>query len=408
MKQLDQWLQHIESFHPDEIELGLNRIRGLAQQLNLLELDSKVVLVGGTNGKGSTVAMLESMAINNGLKVGCYTSPHLVEFNERIRINGKNIDDQTLINTFTRIEALRSDVDLTFFEFTTLTALLIFNHLPLDLVVLEVGLGGRLDAVNIVDPDVSIITTIDIDHTDWLGSDIKEIAFEKSGIIRHEKQAFVGDKRSFELLCEVNQQVVNAIKLIDSPNRNFLSLIQDTALNKYSLLSQNLCLAYECFCYLFSDKLKSEAAQEYFADGIRNIAINGRFQWLSTPIETNIDVGHNPQAAKNLAKQVNATECEGRKVAICGMMADKAVDEVLSIMAESFNEWIFIDLNTSRAASSETLLACFKEKHANIPATKSKSMSEAYERLSCELGPNDQIYVFGSFITVASLLKHLQ
>lgn len=398
---LDDWLLHIESFNPNEIDLGLSRIKQVAGKFDLLTFPGKVVLVGGTNGKGSCVASLEAMALHHGLNVGCYTSPHLVHFNERIRINGKQANDQLLIQAFNQIEANRDRVSLTFFEFTTLVALWIFKQSSLDLLVLEVGLGGRLDAVNIVEPDCSVITTIDYDHSDWLGDSLTAIAKEKAGITRTGKNTFVGDIRSLKLLKETLLSDDNlTLAKIDSDQDK--RAIKDCKINPYRLLEQNIALAKQTFESLFS--LSTPLHQV-----LPKIKISGRFQSINLAVPTVLDVAHNPQAAKNLGQQLKTytEENNTQKVyAVCGMMADKAISEVLSVLEPLVSEWYFADLQIGRASTAEELLALYRQNHVSKSAFSFASVKLAYDAISKKACCNDLILVFGSFITVANMLQY--
>lgn len=403
---LSDWLVKIESFNPNEIELGLSRIRQVAEEMQLLQFAGKVVLVGGTNGKGSCVATLEAMALQHNLEVGCYTSPHLINFNERIRINGEQVSDQLLVEAFNEVEAVRKQVALTFFEFTTLVALWIFQRQKLDLIVLEVGLGGRLDAVNIVEPDTSIITTIDFDHSDWLGDSLPQIAREKAGIIRTGQTAFVGDEKSFQLLSKVEHIELAYLQLInvdvDEQMKADRSVINDNTLNPFQLLPQNILLAKQAFEFLFKLPVK-------LADVLPRIKIAGRFQLLNLPLPTIVDVAHNPQATENLVSQVKnrmmqtgAQKC----FVICGMMADKAVEQVLSILDPAVDEWLFVDLPGERAIGAEALISIYQQVNSAKPALSFASVNLAYDNLRNKATSQDMILVFGSFITVSNMLQY--
>ena len=404
---LSDWLVKIESFNPNEIELGLSRIRQVAEEMQLLDFAGKVVLVGGTNGKGSCVATLEAIALQQNLNVGCYTSPHLINFNERVRINGEQVSDQLLVEAFNEVESVRKQVALTFFEFTTLVALWIFQQQELDLIVLEVGLGGRLDAVNIVEPNTSIVTTIDFDHSDWLGDSLQQIAREKAGIIRPGQTAFVGDEKSYQLLSKVEHINLASLQLIsvdavDEQMKADRSVIDDISLNPFQLLPQNILLAKQAFEFLFELPVK-------LTDVLPKIKIAGRCQLLDLPLPTIVDVAHNPQAAGNLVGQIKnrmmqtgAQKC----FAICGMMADKAVEEVLSILDPVVDEWLFVDLPGERAIDAEALLNIYQQVNSAKPALSFASVKLAYDNLRIKATSQDMILVFGSFITVSNMLQY--
>ncbi|WP_196138072.1 folylpolyglutamate synthase/dihydrofolate synthase family protein [Aliikangiella sp. G2MR2-5] len=410
-KSLDQWLEHIESLHPADIELGLDRIRQVALSLDLLETTAKTVLVSGTNGKGSCCAMLESLALIEGLNVGQYTSPHLVRFNERIKVNGIEVSDEKLVTAFEVISSAQKDIRLTFFEFTTLSALWIFKQHNLDLIVMEIGLGGRLDACNIVEPDLSIITTIDIDHTDWLGSDLNQIAFEKAGIIRPDTPALVGDKRSFDLVCDNLKFDAKNVSLLPSPKKEFIDFIKSDTVNPYQLLIQNVALACQGLTLLFAKPIDLKTQKE----ALVTIRLNGRFQRLANKPTTIVDVGHNPQAAGQIREQLinmlersrNSEKPVTRIVAICGMMADKSIVEVVSILDPLVDEWGFVDLPVPRAAKAKELKAIYENAGLLKSVKLFGSVKNAFSEMQTKLDEQSILLVFGSFITVGNLLEYL-
>jgi len=409
-RSLQNWLAYIESFHPDEIELGLDRIRTIASKLDLLKFCGKVIIIAGTNGKGSCVAGLESFALRSDLSVGCYTSPHLIRFNERIRVNGKDISDERLVAAFKVIEKARDDIAVTFFEFTTLVAFLIFREASLDLIVLEVGLGGRLDAVNIVKPDATIITTIDYDHLSWLGHSLKNIAFEKSGICRKKIKNFVGDLKSYNLILEVRSELVADLMLIeneDSENDHIINIskwLSDKEINPYRLLFQNFMLASQVFESLFSQEYSSINLPNV----ISNIDIKGRFQQISSAPLVIVDVAHNAQAATNLRYQIRNLPCKGGRYAICGLMADKAISQFLKIMDEVIDHWYFVDLPIERAAYGEDLRGLYSQMFPDTPVNVETDVQKAYKNIYDRLSKADQVFVFGSFITVAEMLQCIE
>ncbi|MET1255610.1 bifunctional folylpolyglutamate synthase/dihydrofolate synthase [Aliikangiella maris] len=411
-RSLQQWLTHIESFHPEEIELGLERINLVAEKLDVKQQQAKVIIVGGTNGKGSVVAALEALARINHLAVACYTSPHLIRFNERIRIDGDDVSDEQLVTAFEKIELVRQslNVALTFFEFTTLAALWIvkFQYPQTALLVLEVGLGGRLDAVNLVSSNVSVITTVAKDHTAWLGSTLFEIATEKAGIIKHNCQALIGDQPTFDLVrqvCHIKESQYQQLQLVSTPNEQEQLQIDNSQFNPFQLLAQNVMLAKQAFELLFADKNSS------LSDFLPKIKIQGRFQRISNGITTLVDVAHNPQAVTRLLSQLNLSRQSGelpagRIFAICGMMADKAIAEVLQVLDPFIHQWIFCDLNLPRAISSKDLYALYVKHHMQERANRAQSVAEAYQMVLTQADKNDLVLVFGSFITVADMIKY--
>jgi dihydrofolate synthase/folylpolyglutamate synthase len=412
-KSFKQWLEHIESFHPEEIELGLERVKNVADELDVLRNDSRVIIVGGTNGKGSCVAMLEALALQSSLTVGCYTSPHLINFNERIRINGSNVSDQLLVESFSRIETIRADTALTFFEFTTLAALDIFKQLNVDLIVLEVGLGGRLDAVNIATPDVSLITCIDYDHQSWLGNTLPEIAFEKAGIYRQSSVNLVGDTRSLEaiLACNGNQVVVP--ELVDTSSLGereieLAKIVNDTNINQYLLLMQNLRLACVGFSKLFSEQFKRLDLSET----VTSLKLQGRFHRIQLKPLVILDVGHNVQAANNLVVQLQSLKSKGQIRLICGMMADKSTKAVIEALEPIVDSWCFVDLPIDRAAKASSLYQQYLsvDKKGSSKAANAiclPSPAAGYDKMLTGSEDGDVLLVFGSFITVAGVMQYL-
>ncbi len=409
-EQLEQWLTQIEAMHPAEIELGLTRIKQVAEKLDVLNPAQKVILVAGTNGKGSVCAMLESLALQEKMTVGCYTSPHLVSFNERIRINGSNIDDQSLVDAFEKIDKIKDGVALTFFEFTTLAALVVFRQLSLDLAILEIGLGGRQDACNIVEPDVSLITTIAKDHTDWLGDDLSQIAYEKAGILRANKPAFVGDKPSFDLICSAEPKLIKNIQLNKQANNDLNTAFNSTELNPRMLLAQNILLAVAGFENVNPIKLGNKE----IIQALKNIQLKGRFEQLtfngSQSTKIILDVAHNPQSAQNLAKQLKSFKNNQQKpvkiVAVCGMMKDKSIYDVLTYINNEVNQWCFVDLPIDRAAMSCDLLQIYQNVENLKPADSFENIQQAFNFIQ----DNEQtvILVFGSFITVGNMVQYCQ
>ena len=407
--QLNQWLKHIESFHPENIELGLERIKSVAQKLDVLDNTGQLIIVGGTNGKGSCVATLEALANNAGLNVLSYTSPHLIRFNERIRVNGEPVVDNLLVSAFQEIEQARGSVALTFFEFTTLAALWINQKLSPDLTVLEVGLGGRLDAVNIMQPDVSIITTIGLDHTDWLGDSLEQIAAEKAGISRPDKVTLIGDTNSFKLIKKTTEDTgpfPEAIfRLVRSPSQAELNTLCDVQQNPHQLVTQNVLLAVEAFELVF------EEIPTDFDSMLCAIQISGRFQQIANQPLILVDVAHNPQSAENLRQQVSRyTRTHGinRVDAICGMMQDKAVAEVIEILDPVIDSWHFVDLDMPRAAPAELLVNQYQRRDLKKPVNQHVSVESAFELITSKQSKEQMILVFGSFITVGNMIQYIK
>ena len=406
-----QWLDKIEKMHPADIEMGLDRIKVVAAHLGILEPDCKVITVGGTNGKGSTVAMLESLCIQANKRVGVYTSPHLIRFNERIKVDGNEADDHELVACFEMIEKQQQTIQLTFFEYTTLAALIYFQQKGCEIIVLEVGLGGRQDATNIIDSDVAVVTTIDLDHVDWLGNTLEQIAFEKGGIARQGKPCLVGDTKSLELLKRAYPKIEN--QFVYSGDHRFANLLaENNSLNRHKLLTQNLSLAISAFESIFQFELNQKQCEE----ALDRICLNGRFQILAQSPYIVLDVAHNPQSAVNLAEQISDF-CSQHKVtqvtAICGMMRDKNIKQVLITLFPHINNWCFVDLPIERAITAEELKLIAEEivresvdAHNDYPISTYASPQLALQ--ACQLNSHYEqqlILVFGSFITVGNVIQ---
>lgn len=414
---LTDWLKHIESFHADEIELGLQRIKQVAEKLQLLKFAGKTLLVAGTNGKGSCVAMLEALALNRGKSVICYTSPHLLSFNERLRVDGKDIDDESLIHAFAHIEKHRENIPLTFFEFTTLAALLIAQQIQPEILVLEVGLGGRLDATNIVDADVAIITSIAKDHCQWLGDDLQSIAYEKSGIIRQHKPALIGDPQAFQLIKQARPEYSAQLLLIEPAEEQLNQALLARQVNPYRLVEQNILLARQAFEIITNQTI----SQQILLESLAHIKISGRFQLLNKNNPCIIaDVAHNPRAVENLKQQLEKlikTQKIAQVTAIFGVMADKSVKQILEIMQPVVNDWCFVDLPMPRAMPAEQLDKLYQSMtslqqtnlwKSNLQQTAAQvfaSVQLAYQSINAQKIQQHLIIVFGSFITVAEMLK---
>ena len=401
-----EWLEKIEASHPSEIEMGLERT--LTVYSRMRSRFSKVVLVAGTNGKGSTIAMLERLLLNAGQTVGVYTSPHINQYNERIRINGKNAEDQKIVRSFERVEAARKEIPLTYFEFGTLGALSCLERENLDIVLLEVGLGGRLDAVNIVDPDLAIITSIDIDHTDWLGSDRESIGFEKAGILRPEIPAIYGEGNPPESICQ--QVLAQKVKMLYCQQHfghaSGAGFISDKDGNKKNiqmpdcLLPENNMLmalqAMECLGFSLNNKIISEAL-----DGF---VVEGRLEVVSDAPIVILDVGHNPHASRFLAHRLKDI-AKGRSVyAVFSALADKDVAGIISPLSSLVKTWHIAPLNCSRAKNISDISHALDEQ--NLEFTEHSSLSSAYDQAVFEASESEEagvVICFGSFHVVSEI-----
>lgn len=420
---LDAWLQRLETAHAQVIELGLERVDAVARAMDL-QFDCPVITVGGTNGKGSTCAMLESMLLQGGYRVGLYTSPHLLRFNERARINGEIVDDDKLCHAFARVEEVRAQlgISLTYFEFTTLAILQLFVDAKLDAVILEVGLGGRLDAVNIIDADVAIVTSVDLDHMDYLGDTREKIGYEKAGIFRAGRAAICSDPVAPASLI-AHAKAIGADLWLFGRDFNYSGDKQQwnyggrdqrrNALAYPSLRGANQLLnasAALAALEVLRDKLPL-GAQEV-RTGLVLVDLPGRFQVLPGRPAVILDVAHNPHAAATLAQNLDNMGFFSYTYAIFGAMSDKDIAGILSQLKGRIEHWCLTDLPLARAASAQTLKTAVLEAgfyEADAPDAQSSiecfsSPAEALGNASNRAGENDRIVVFGSFWTVAGIL----
>lgn len=413
---LNGWLSWQEQFHPRPIDLGLERVASVYARLDPKPEQVPTITVAGTNGKGSCVAYLEAIYRAQGYRVGAYTSPHILKYNERIRVDGQPVSDQAICAAFERIDEVRDETSLSYFEFGTLAALDIFSRNEVDVRILEVGLGGRLDAVNIVDPDVAIVTTIAIDHIDWLGHTVEAIALEKAGIFRKATPAIVGDQ----------QAPVTLISAAQDKGADLLQIGQAFAYRK-------LAEGWEWYCGalklspLPEPALKGEhqfrnAASVLMAvnclqarlpvdisaieQGLQYAQLQGRFQLIPGEIPVLLDVGHNPQAVKTLRDYLERYFPSVNIHAVFAMMKDKDIEGVLATMRECVTDWYLAPLKSPRAADEELLKAyCYQQDIKNVNYGYSDFMA-AFEDARRHAQPNDLILVFGSFFLVSEYLSH--
>ncbi len=403
---LDNWLEKIKHQHRTTMDLGLERVRDVARQLNLLTTHCPTILAGGTNGKGSTVAGLEAIYLAAGYRVGAFTSPYLYRFNELVRLQGKSASDEEFIQAFERIDAARGEITLTQFEFNTLAALAIFQNQKVDVIILEVGLGGRLDAVNIIDADISIVTSIAIDHAELLGETREKIALEKAGIFRSGKPAICGDfnppatllnyasQYFIPLFCQ-NQQFG-----FKEQENTWMWWSQQTHLENLprpQLHLQNMATV------LMAVELMQESLpvkRIAIETGLTTVNLPGRIQVIPGLITRILDVSHNPAAAELLAHFLRQHKSNGKTHAVFSMLADKDILATLHVMRDCIDEWYIASLQTERAASLSVLEYCFRmagindvRSYANIKSANQAALEDS--------NPADRIIIFGSFYTVA-------
>lgn len=422
---LADWLALLETMHPKAIDMGLDRVRQVKDLLDI-HFDCPVIIVGGTNGKGSTCAMLESILLQAGYRVGLYTSPHLLDFNERARINGEPATDAALIEQFAAVEGKRGEVSLTYFEFTTLAILNLFAQAQLDAVILEVGLGGRLDAVNVIDADVAIVTSVDIDHTEYLGETREEIGFEKAGIFRPAAAAICGDPVPPKSLVEYAQAIGADLWLFgrdfnysgDKQQWNYGGRGQRrNSLGYPSLRGANQLLnASAALAALEALRHRLPVGAQEVRNGLVLVELPGRFQVLPGRPSVILDVAHNPHAAATLAQNLNNMGFHPYTYAVFGAMQDKDIGGVVAHLKDIVDHWCLTDLPLPRAASAEQL----KQKLLDagiVPKTTAgaertieafKSPKDAFANARSRASENDRIAVFGSFLTVAGVMEAIR
>lgn len=419
---LDEWLSGLESMHPKAIDMGLERVARVKERLGI-HFNCPVITVGGTNGKGSTCAMLESILLHAGYRVGLYTSPHLLRFNERARIGGEAVADDALIANFELVEAKRGDTSLTYFEFTTLAVLRLFAEAKLDAVILEVGLGGRLDAVNIIDPDVAIVTSVDIDHSEYLGNTREEIGFEKAGIFRPGRAAICSDPIPPKSLIEQAEAIGADLWLLgrdfnyagDKQQWNYGGRSQRrNSLGYPSLRGANQLLnASAVLAALEVLRQRLPVGAQEVRNGLAMVDLPGRFQVLPGRPTVILDVAHNPHAAATLAQNLENMGFHPYTYAVFGAMADKDIGGVIAHLKDRIDHWCVTDLPISRAATAVQLkqklldagIAPQNEPDAECTIQVFDSAAAAFLNAQKRAGENDRIIVFGSFLTVAGVME---
>ena len=408
---LNEWLSYLEQLHPTEIELGLTRIGKVAKTLNVTHFDAKVITVAGTNGKGTTCAFLEEILIQAGFKVGVYSSPHIQRYTERLRINKKEMPEQLHCEAFTEIESQRGETSLSYFEYVTLGCLHILKAQQCDFILLEVGLGGRLDATNVVESDVSVITTIGIDHVDWLGDDREKIGFEKAGVFRTLKPVICGEldpplsliKHANDINADIRYagkdfQVSHSENGWTWSGKSIINALPNTLM---PLQNASTALAV-------IEVLELGLSNKQLIKSIGQAQLAGRLQKinLKTQVDTYLDVAHNPQSAGYLATQLKLLRKEGGKVfAIVGMLEDKDLAGTFSQINSEIDQYNLISLNCYRGASQQTLFSHYQTSNDQIADVHCfESIVEAYNSVLSIATEIDIIIVFGSFYTVSDFL----
>ena len=418
-KNLAEWLSWQETLHLSEIDLGLDRIRVVAEALDLLSPTFPIITVAGTNGKGSSVAMLDAILHAQGYKTGNYTSPHLVHYNERIKLGGLNVSDQKIVSAFEKIDKARGKTSLTYFEFSTLAAMLIFNDEKVDVAILEVGLGGRLDAANLWDAGLAIISSIDVDHVAWLGDDREKIAVEKAGIMRKNTPVISGEPNPPSTIASEAQRIgaqlsqINSDFFYESSDQNsWLWKSKDKQLElPFPALKGEFQLsnASTVIAGLLAIESRLPVSDNAIKSGLENASAEGRLQLISKEPEWLIDVAHNPHAAKELAKYLHENPVTGKTYALFSMLRDKDIKAVVSIMQDAIDEWHIVGLGGSRGINLNELKqeitqqSSVTNNHTKI--IEHQSIDDACVSLKNISKSKDRVVAFGSFLVVSDVIE---
>jgi dihydrofolate synthase/folylpolyglutamate synthase len=414
VRSLDDWLAWISAQHPSTIALGLDRVRQVLEAMRL-SLSAVKITVGGTNGKGSTCAMLERILLEAGYRVGTYTSPHILEYNERVRLQGEDADDATLVRSFERVEAARGSTPLTYFEFGTLAALAVFDEAKLDAMVLEVGLGGRLDAVNVVDADAAIVASVDIDHVDWLGGDRESIGFEKAGIFRSGRPAIFGSADPPRRLVEHAVSIGADLQL---PGRDFRVESHPGQWDFVGRRGAKHALPVPALRgrWQLDNAAAALAALDELAArlpvslgevkrGLATVRLAGRLQTLPGRPPIVLDVAHNPHAARALSDALGEMAFAESTLAVFAMLADKDIAGVVDAVRGRIDRWYVAAAEAERAAPAARVAEILARHDAGKPVRAFATVDAALCAARGDAGPNDRIVVFGSFTTVAEALR---
>jgi dihydrofolate synthase / folylpolyglutamate synthase len=419
---LSEWLELQESVHARSIDLGLERVALVARSLEVTTPPYRVITVAGTNGKGSTVALLEGLLRSGGYRTGTLTSPHLLHYNERVRLDGAQASDAALVSAFERIERARGRTTLTFFEYNTLAALLVFADASVEVAVLEVGLGGRLDATNVVDPEVAVLASVGFDHRDWLGDTLEAIGAEKAGIFRAGRPAVLGTAQMpdsvYAAIERLHARAVVAQRDFDWSvgERRWsyrglhiaLADLPPPALEG-SIQFRNASTAFAAYESLSGARPLTVARA---SEALRSVHLPGRFQIVRVPghgqgdsVEWILDVAHNEPAAEVLAENLGVRRVAGKTYAVCGILRDKDVEAIGRVLQPSIDEWIVCALPGSRGSSAAEL--AHRLAASGCSAQQAASVSEGCELARARARSGDRVVVFGSFAAVGSALQWL-
>lgn len=410
--QLDDWLSFLENRHQQEVQLRLVNARLVAERMGLLQVKIPVITVTGTNGKGSTVHALEAIYQAAGYQVGCYTSPHLLRFNERIRVNQLPIADATLCDIFWQIEQARENISLTYFETATLAALIYFHSSNLDVMILEVGVGGRLDATNIIDADIAIITTIDLDHQDYLGPDKESIGYEKAGIMRPNAVCIYADEAPPASV--MNQANKLQTQFYGYQQDYTVNVVEDKLIwvQKDKLphilprpnLHPKAAAAALMATHVLSHRLPVEIA--HWDEAMQAVCVFGRQQWVSGDVSILYDVAHNPQAVRLLTETLIQHSPKGTVRAVFSALKDKPLAELIATISPVIDVWYPALLSGKRASNESLLIDAFHETIGHAPMCYSDPVV-AFNTAKQQAKVGDVIVVFGSFLVVSAVMEEM-
>jgi len=417
---LSKLQDYINNFYPDvnnqPIKLGLDRASKV-KDFAKIEPNFPIIIVGGTNGKGSVCAFLEKIYSKAGYSVGCFTSPHLFKFNERIKINLKQVDDETILESLNIINTKKKSIELTYFEITTLAAMNIFIQKKIDVAILEVGLGGRLDAVNIFNPDLSIITSIGMDHQDYLGNTIEEIAHEKAGICRPNKNAILNFENIPKSMIKELNEIGASLSII---NDDYSYTIDS---EKYNYHSEKKSIKNLPMPYLKGDNQLSNIAGSLRAinlldkklpvslgsiqAGIRDARLNGRLQILSNKPYVVADVAHNEDATINLYNFFSTSKQGGKVFAVFSILENKDIEKVLKPFTGIVDEWFISEIKNSRTQNINVIISTIKKYNKKVIINKVDNLKQAYKNAYKKCSLNDNIIIYGSFFTVSETMNEV-
>jgi dihydrofolate synthase/folylpolyglutamate synthase len=416
LRTLAEWLALQESVHPKTIDMGLARVSSVARALGVDKPSSRVITVGGTNGKGSTVAHLDALLRAAGASTGMFTSPHFIRYNERIRVGGVEVEDAELISAFERIDAARGSTTLTFFEYNALAALVIFANRAVDVAILEVGLGGRLDAVNLVDADVAVVCSIGFDHRDYLGDSLEQIGAEKAGIFRPGRPAVLSTP---DMPASVYSTIQTLAARAVVAERDFSWQVEPTSWQYLGLRTSLSNLPPSALAGSIQYRNASAAiaaiesldaaytlSEQTVSQALRTVRLAGRFQVVPGPVEWILDIAHNEPAARVFAEHVRERGVAGRTFAVVGILADKDAREIAAALESLVDHWILCSLPGVRGSSASDLAQRLRRPADQV--TLANSVEEGCEAARAAAVPGDRVIVFGSVYTVGPALQWLR